>query len=310
MTSHPRCYPLAQLKDRMGLSVRLVPLLSISGNGLWPTAQEITAYIRQAYQDLVAASHVRLAGRRYGSNSRRTTSRPGPRVPAMPATDLYYAAVDGDDIFPDLFCGRLSCSSAAECRVIVDKIVNHQMSPNPAADYRNSALIPALFQDTWWSEERGTYDANGIEGMRFMESAEALKNFLEAKGMTVFTAYTADSEVVPRALRSEQLLPRRISHLLRNSDLPLERGILCPHETDHGAGASVWCPTMRTGGIGGWDRMNVNDIPALNNGTRLPFVISLTCATGWFDAESMPVLRGSAAAPLRGWRRGGHCLHP
>ena len=282
----PEVLPLAQLKDRMGLSVRLVPLLSISGNGLWPTAQEITAYIRQAYQTWSPRpTYVLLVGdtdRIPPHNESAWPARPG-----MPATDLYYAAVDGDDIFPDLFCGRLSCSSAAECRVIVDKIVNHQMSPNPAADYRNSALIPALFQDTWWSEERGTYDANGIEGMRFMESAEALKNFLEAKGMTVFTAYTADSEVVPRRYDPNSYYHEG-SHIYFGTQTYLSNAESSAR-TKQIMGQGVGLVSYHAhGGIGGWDRMNVNDIPALNNGTRLPFVISLTCATGWFDAESMP----------------------
>ena len=282
----PEVLPLGQLKDRMGLSVRLVPLLSISTNGLWPTAQEITAYIRQAYQTWSPRpTYVLLVGdtdRIPPHNESAWPARPG-----MPATDLYYATVDGDDIFPDLFCGRLSCSSAAECRVIVDKIVNHQVAPNPAADYRNSALIPALFQDTWWSEERGFYDANGIEGMRFMESAEALKNFLEAKGMTVHTAYTADSEVVPRRYDPNSYYHEG-AHVYFGTQTYLSHTDAAARTKQiMGLGVSL-VSYHAHGGIDGWDRMNVHDIPALNNGTRLPLVISLTCATGWFDAESMP----------------------
>ena len=278
--------PLAQLKDRMGLTVRLVPLMDISTNGCLPTALEITAFIRNAYQTWYPQpTYLLLVGDTDlipPYNEHVWPSRPG-----MPATDLYYAAVDGDDIFPDLFCGRLSCADTEQCETIVNKIVNHQVSPNAAPDFRNGAFIPGQFQDMWWIKDKGYISVDGIEVMRFIETAEALKDYLEFKGMSVLTSYTSDTNVVPRKydvnsyyhdgasvyIGSQQYLANAVAQARTRQIMNEGFGLVSYHAH---------------GGVGGWDNYNVGDVATLNNGTRLPFVISLTCLTGAFDDPGGP----------------------
>ena len=39
--------------------------------------------------------------------------------------DHYYSELEGDDVLPDVFIGRLSCLNSTELTTIVNKIVNH-----------------------------------------------------------------------------------------------------------------------------------------------------------------------------------------
>ena len=47
------------------------------------------------------------------------------------ASDNRYAAVDGDDVLPDVLLGRLPVTSAAEARTVVGKILDYERDPEP-----------------------------------------------------------------------------------------------------------------------------------------------------------------------------------
>ena len=49
------------------------------------------------------------------------------------ASDYYFVAVDGSDVLPDMFIGRLPVASAAEAATVVQKIINYEESPVPGS---------------------------------------------------------------------------------------------------------------------------------------------------------------------------------
>ena len=276
----PQLAPLSRLKEQMGLTVRTVNLSTITTNG---DANAITDFIRNAYETWsMPPTYLLLVGDAPDLPPHDETAHP--TRAGMPATDLYYAAVDGDDIFPDLFCGRLACSTTNECAVIVNKIVNHQVSPDLDPAYRNSALSVGYFQDVAYGANGEIDDpADGVEApVLFMESAEAIKGYLQTNGGAVFTSYTTETTNAPRFYCRKSLLHPNASAYMGTQEYlaagPAASAVR--NALDSGVSLAVY---NSHGWWGGWDRFSVGDVPGMTNGTRLPVVLSFTCLSGMFD---------------------------
>lgn len=56
-------------------------------------------------------------------------------------SDAPYAAVDGDDILPDLFIGRLAAQSASEARAMVDALIAYEHGPANMVAQRSALLV-------------------------------------------------------------------------------------------------------------------------------------------------------------------------
>jgi len=276
-----RVAPLAQLKVEMGLSARIVALSAIGTNSpSGPTAGDITAFIKNAYETWdPRPAYLLLVGD--SENLPPHDERSHPDRPDMPATDLYYATVDGDDLFPDLFYGRLPAGTLAECTVMVNKIVAHQRMPDPDPVYRTSALVTGKFEDLY-NTDGVIWGEDGIENPRFMESAEALKNYLELNDWTVHDAYYVDSNFLPRRYSDVSYFHTPMDTFYGVQEyIPRQDALVrCLQRWNEGVSLVSY---HDHGWYGGWTTVTTSHIPAMSNGTRLPVVLSLTCSSGMFD---------------------------
>lgn len=279
--------PLVAFRSAQGYTTRVVTRSEIAANA---TAAQISAFIQNAYDTWSPRpTYLLLVGDAPDLPPHSGSSHPGRNF--APANDLYYATVDGSDIFPDLFCGRLPCSSVADCDNMVRKILTHQTASEGSIPYRNSVLTVGHFQDSEGISE----PKDGYEARLFMETCEAVRDFMVAQGQTVHTAYVAQTEIVPR----------RYNHRIDSPSILHTSGDTYAgtqtYRSDSDAVAEilarinngVWLVQYRGhGGVTEWDspRLTSTHVNGLSNGNRLPLVISVTCLTGQFDDASHPSL--------------------
>lgn len=211
--------------------------------------------------------------------------------PAMPGqqaeigTDLYYVDVDGNDVFPDIFIGRLSVDTVAQATDVVDKIIDYERTPpvNPAF-YDNSPLV-ALFEDSnnWVGN-----DAQEDPTFRIIEFADSIQAFLTGTGYTAAEIYDDDGAPMappqpgPRWYENGSNLPNQLT---------INGGFGWAGATADIANAinngSFLVTYDGHGGRERWVRpsFDAGDIAALANLDLTPVVLSLACETGWFDNE-------------------------
>ncbi len=277
--------PLAELKQLSGLQTRVVRLSEITAT---TNVSEITAFIKNAYDTWTPApTYLLLVGD--APQLPPHDARSHPDREGMPATDLYYSTVDGADVFPDLFCGRLPCATPTECANMVAKIVQHQCSPDPTPSYRQSALTAGYFQDSEYTMTPGVYadPPDGYEARIFVETAEAARNFLVSQGFTVYGSYVAETNLVPR--RHCRYLYGSLVHT--NGSEYLGGPAYAPHteasaEVRRRLNEGVWLALHRDHASAfGWGDPSFSngDARAMTNGARLPIVFSINCQSGWFD---------------------------
>jgi hypothetical protein len=288
--------PLANWKHAKGLITRVVRLSEISPA---PTSTNITAFIQNAYNTWnPPPTYVLLVG-------------DSPHIPAWyktlhsyygtyAATDLYYAAIDGSDYFPDLFLGRLPCNSSSQCDLMVQKILGVEKAPNPTAAMYQTVLTAGQFADD---------DVNGYEDRLFIETAEAVRDFFISNGYSVPTAYCADSTVTPRRYNNTA------NGSLLHTNGALYGGAQTYVTTSAGSAAisnainsGVWLVQHRDHGsqTGGWATppFSPSRASALVNSNKLPVVMSINCETAWFDGSGDSL----AEAFLKNPNGGSHCV--
>ena len=162
-------------------------------------------------------------------------------------SDHPYACVDGEDFLPDLLAGRLSAQSPAEVEVQVAKTVAYESAPDLAGG------------DPWFSR-------------------------------ALLVAGDSGSST-PRALSDwagDELLAADYAEITEVYYPPIWNGVpFITAAVDQGV-SLVNYRGWAYGDIG-WEppRFTVDDIPALQNGGKLPFVWSIVCHTGNFGNPSI-----------------------
>ncbi|MBD3255566.1 MAG: hypothetical protein GF383_10765 [Candidatus Lokiarchaeota archaeon] len=165
--------PLAQHKSNKGLLTKIVNLTSIGTN---PSADEISSYIKDAYDTWSPApTYLLLVGDSDLFPTHYKTIHPYHGT--LTATDLYYATVDGGDYFPDIFTGRLPVKNETELSVVVDKIINYEIGFNQSDPWRRNITMAAYDQ----------------YGRFFIDTCENVSSFLETKGYDITKVYTGGS---------------------------------------------------------------------------------------------------------------------
>ena len=185
-------------------------------------------------------------------------------------TDLYYTTLEGSDIYPDLFPGRISVDNEVEVGVVISKILQYQRSPvtTPEAFYDN-ALAAGFFQDR---------DYDGYADRFFLQTSENLRDFLiGSHGKTVERCYTKTPGSSPCCYYYGDLIPFGLvwtgnAAQINNS---IDNGVFLVTHRDHG-------------GVDGWGdpEYYTSDLASLSNQDRLPVVLSINCETGHFDNET------------------------
>jgi hypothetical protein len=264
--THPNYYSqareLAEWKHTTGLLPKIVNVTDIG-----TTYQQIRQYLINAYSTWTPRpSYVLLIG---DAEFVPTTYVNGV------ATDLWYAAVDGSDYYPDLFIGRIPADTADQAEVMVQKTLTYEQTPPTLPSFYENFVVAAYFQDD---------DTNGYEDRRFVLTSEEVRDYLLSQGYEGQRIYCTDSSVNPTHYNNDyyadgEPLP---PELLRPTfawdgdanDIinAIQAGIFILNHRDHG---------METGW--GDPYFTTDDFDSFSNGDLLPVVFSLNCLTGAFD---------------------------
>ena len=183
-------------------------------------------------------------------------------VPSIPYQQIRYGqavadnnfvAVSGNDVFPDMAIGRLSCETTDESNTLVDKIINYPADNGKA-----------------WKENVLLIGGGGDEGDENFfhfndENLYLQNNFIVPKGYTT-------SKVFRYPTNTSQLPFKGEGPEIRQK---MDEGCVIANYYGHGGGYQ-------------WDLVFLDDdIYQLENGGRLPMIFSVTCYTAHFDNQDV-----------------------
>ena len=168
-------------------------------------------------------------------------------------SDNEIVCVVGDDIVPDLAIGRLSCETVEEGNILVDKIINYPADNSKV--WKENVLLMASGLNSQDETQFGFNDES-----LFLDDEYVIKN-----GFTSSKVFRYPNK--PRHIPFQGEGPKIRSEF--------NRGAILANYYGHGGGAQ-------------WDLVFTNDdIYQLNNGGRLPMVVSVTCYTAHFDNQDI-----------------------
>jgi hypothetical protein len=159
-------------------------------------------------------------------------------------TDEWYATISGDDAVPDLYIGRLPAESEAEAAVMIDKILAYETSLNDKTWQKNILLIA--------DDQNEAYEAE------FETMNEDAADLLPASMNAPFKGYLNDYLAA--------------SGLTNDIKARINAGALIVNYSGHGA-LQRWA---------GEKIFQISDVDDLTNADRYPFIVNMTCLTGYF----------------------------
>lgn len=226
--------PLARWKNLKGWTVTVKRKSEVGTN-----YTEIRNYIAQAYATWTPRlEYVLLVG---SANL----------IPPIPAAATYgdhlYSCVSGNDLYPDLFIGRLPASTPSELAVMVAKIIGYEQTP--------------YLSDTLWFRRAlmvaTTYQQSGVPVWTALALKRSIRNLLLQHGYI-----QVDTVFYPPTSSGVGII-----------DTIINRGVTFVN----GRG---W------GNREGWNYpyFKISEVQNLNNGWKLPVVTSFYCATGNYAA--------------------------
>lgn len=276
---------LSNWKQRKGLRTKIVDIANIT-NG--QTYDGLRLYLKTAYDTWdIVPSYVLLIGDSDVIPVRYLTKHPS-HNDTLTGTDLYYSTLDGDDIFPDIYIGRLPVDTLAQATSAIDKIINYEQQPPNNANFYSSAIISALFEDESGNPNDGSED--GTEDRPWIENVEDIRSFLLGQRYTVDRVYATssgwpwdplsdqpanynDGTAIPVALTPPAFQWTGSGNDISNG---INAGRFLVTYRDHGSRDS-WSGFIGFGNA---------DVDGLVNGNLTPVVFSIACQTGWFDNET------------------------
>ncbi|MFZ1520409.1 MAG: C25 family cysteine peptidase, partial [Ignavibacteriaceae bacterium] len=168
-------------------------------------------------------------------------------------SDNSIVTVAGNDIFPDIALGRISCETLDEANILIDKIINYPA--DASKEWKQNVLLLS-----------SGLSADDENQFKFNDRNMLLENtYLKPSGIrsTKIFRYPNKPEYIP--FQGEGPDIRR----------EIDNGATIVNYYGHGGGLQ-------------WDLVFTNDdIYELNNGNKLPFVISVTCYTAHFDNQEI-----------------------
>ncbi|MFX1257417.1 MAG: DUF2341 domain-containing protein, partial [Promethearchaeota archaeon] len=238
--------PLVNNKENQGLITKVANFTETGS-----TVSEIEAYIQNAYDTWdIPPSYLLLVGdsnllpTKYVEHLESTHSSPV----TLP-TDLYYATVDGDDYFPDLFYGRLPIQNDAELDIVIGKTLNWVNNYNPADAWRQRILLSAYYQ------------TEPPPPRYFVDTSESIRSHLESKGYTCNTVYQLEDSTDPADTTAV------INYI--------NEGTFLVNHRNHGEAAGWQHPEFYT-----------SHVSSLTNENNYTVFFSVDCETGHFDGAS------------------------
>jgi hypothetical protein len=159
-------------------------------------------------------------------------------------TDEWYVKISGNDALPDLYIGRLPAESEAEAAIMINKILTYETSPNDKTWQKNTLLIA--------DDQNEAYEA-AFENMN-----EDAADLLPASMNAPFKGYLNDYLAA--------------AGLKADIKAQINAGTLIVNYSGHGA-------LQRWAGEGIFRNSDVAD---LTNAGKYPFVVNMSCLTGYF----------------------------
>lgn len=172
-----------------------------------------------------------------------------PSAEGQSASDNGFAAVDGDDWHPVVAVGRFPVATPEDVSAIVDKTIDYMSRPQLGAWRRDVMFI-----------------TDEIES--FKQASNEIASDLGREGFVADKVYANPAE-------SDNAAHQRAIHD------SLDEGRLLVHFIGHG-GRYIWRtgpPDLKKNN----DLFTLDDVGKLNNGERLPMVLSMTCYSAPFD---------------------------
>jgi hypothetical protein len=266
---------LAAWKTSKGIFTRVVNVNDGSAAGP-DTRAQIDAYIENEYaKSLIPPSYVLLMGDAefippfYVSTSGSATT----------GTDYPYALLSSQsDKVADFAVGRIPVDTLAQADVVVDKIINYEQNPPWNSSFYRNATVASQFQCCL------SGSPSGRDQRSFIETSEKARNEMIARGKTVERIYTKTGSGTPARYFDGTLLPAALgsgSGFAWDGDTTdivnaFNAGRFLILHRDHGSQDGWVNPSFESTNV-------TND---LNNGSLLPVVFSVNCASGLFDNET------------------------
>lgn len=168
-------------------------------------------------------------------------------------SDNAIVTVAGNDLIPDIALGRISCETLEEANILIDKIINYPA--DGTKEWKQNVLLLS----------------SGL-------SAEDENNFkFNDKNIILENSY-----LIPAGIKATKIFryPNKPEYIPFQGEGPdirreIDNGAVIVNYYGHGGGLQ-------------WDLIFTNDdILELNNGNKLPFVISVTCYTAHFENQEI-----------------------
>jgi uncharacterized delta-60 repeat protein len=287
---------LVALRQAQGLRVKVVDVADIFDEFSYGlvTPEAMRDFISYAYENWQAPApqYVLLVGDHtydYKDNDGGGSENFVPAYLAHTAylgetvTDEYFVRISGSDAVPDLYIGRLPAASHTEAAVMVKKIVDYEQAPNTKTWQR----------DTLLAADNQTQDYEAVFELISEDAAALLPQVMN---------------VPTKAYLNDYIVARDLTVDIKSA---FDNGSLIINYSGHG-GYQVWADERIFDVSNGWPGFyyDVDDLRQLSeeNKGRYPFVISMSCLTGYFgglDAWENPSLmeallraenKGAAAA--------------
>ena len=260
----PALSDLVSLRRAQGLAVAMEDIQAIFDlyAGGRPEPDAIRSFLATAYNTWeTRPTYVLLVGdgtsdpKRYNASSSATIIPPflaevDPWA-GETAADNRYVTLDGVDNLPDMLIGRLPVNDLAEAQTVISKIVGYEQSPEPSFWNSNITFVAD--------------DPDG--GGDFISSSERLL-----------------ASYIPPTL-----VPRRLYLNPPDLSAPDLKDILL-QDWNAGTGLIMFNGHASIHQWAAEQFIHIDDIPALENGARLPVVLELTCFTGSFQVPAFPTL--------------------
>ncbi len=182
------------------------------------------------------------------------------------------------DYLPDMAVGRISVDTLDEANTVVDKIINYEKNPPDKYSFYYNAALAAQFECC-----REGAPLPGTAARTFTEVAEFTRAAIAGYGKTGERIYQRTGSQTPAYYFDGTPLPADIgpgsgfawNGSTANITNAWNDGRFLVIHRDHG-----WS--------GGWSHPPYEsaNVDALTNGSLLPVLFSVNCASGWFDAET------------------------
>jgi hypothetical protein len=307
----PAASTFAAGKNAQGISTKIALVGSDPGQ-IGATNTAIQAYIRHELTRgdcLIHPTYVVLFGNTAHVPTFLVPCGPGGDVTECNiASDLPYSLDGiGTDLFADVMLGRIPAPNIDAANAVVTKILNYETTPPapPGDDFYRHATVTGYFQPEYIcvlnDGATGTPNcdgdhppvtghweinyANHQDTRGFTKTAEAVRNAMAFNSYNVDRLYTTDdSSVIPETYYDGTPIP---DHLRRptfawNANTTdflnaYNGGRFLILHRDHGWPDGWADPTLHSG-----------HVPLLTNGSKLPVVFGINCASGAFDDPTHP----------------------